>query len=236
MADPIPLPELEIRIAGLPPVSRGAHLGAPAIYAARLAAIWRVDGADDVELGQAFRLLDEAAVAGAILRAAVANGDPRHWPLPPLADLLVELREAAWQAALAGDLLVAGVRGLRGTRPRAILARELPGLTPDWELSRLVSGSAGVFFAVRVRRPPTEPAPAPATRRRRWARAVVKPAMEAVAAEYPLGVQPAFPEIWRKLKGRLGDDLPRAVAKKALKDYAQRLTLGQGQHPTRSPR
>jgi hypothetical protein len=36
MAEPIPLAELKLRILLLPPISRAAHLGGPAIHARRL--------------------------------------------------------------------------------------------------------------------------------------------------------------------------------------------------------
>jgi hypothetical protein len=51
-ADPLTLAELEFRIAQLPPISRGTHLGGPTLHAARLAALWQAD--DDVSLAQAF--------------------------------------------------------------------------------------------------------------------------------------------------------------------------------------
>jgi len=112
---------------------------------------------------QAFRLLDTEAVMRAILRTRATRdypGDPRYWILPPLADLLPALHELAWQAMLDGTLLVEAIKGVRGTRPRAVLPAELPQLVPDWGLSRLVrDGDAGrdEFIDICVRRPPAEP-------------------------------------------------------------------------------
>jgi hypothetical protein len=73
LAEPIPFAELELRIALLPPVSRGAHLWGPAIHAERLVELWKIEADDDVPLEQAFRLLDAGAVAGAILRMTAAR-------------------------------------------------------------------------------------------------------------------------------------------------------------------
>ena len=73
MAESIPFAELELRIAFLPPVSRGAHLGGPAIHAERLVELWKIEAGDDVPLEQAFRLLDAETVAGVILRATLAK-------------------------------------------------------------------------------------------------------------------------------------------------------------------
>src|SRR5262249_58306496 len=172
MVDSLPLAELEFRIALLPAISRGAHLAGPTLHARRLVELWKVDDNDDVPLAQAFRLLDTEAVAGAILRTVMAGeypGDRRHWIFPPLADLLPELQELAWQAMLDGALLVEAIKGVRGTRPRVVLLAELPRLRPDWRLSRLVRvgcdgcdgeigrGGRDEFIDVRVRRPPAEP-------------------------------------------------------------------------------
>src|SRR5262249_4416231 len=91
MADLLGAAELELRIALLPPISRGVHLGGPALHARRLVELWRVDDNDDILLAQAFRLLDTSVVEGAIFRTAVAKDYPddwRYWTLPPLEDLL----------------------------------------------------------------------------------------------------------------------------------------------------
>jgi hypothetical protein len=53
LAEPIPLAELELRIALLPPVSRGAHLHGPMIHAQRLAQLWRGGEMTVAEIGEA---------------------------------------------------------------------------------------------------------------------------------------------------------------------------------------
>jgi hypothetical protein len=68
MADPIPLAELELRILMLPPVSRGAHLGGPAIHARRLVQLWRGGEMTPSEIGKASA--DEL-----IARRTVIGGD-----------------------------------------------------------------------------------------------------------------------------------------------------------------
>ena len=168
MVDSLPLAELEFRIALLPAISRGAHLAGPTLHARRLVELWKVDDNDDVPLAQAFRLLDAETVARAILRTSATRdypSDPCHWIFPPLADLLPELQECAWQAMLDGALLVEAIKGVRGTRLRVVLPTELPRLAPDWRLSRLVRdgcdeeiGGEGrdEFIDVHVRRPPVE--------------------------------------------------------------------------------
>ena len=171
MANPLPLFELELRIARLPAISRAAHLGAPLLHARRLVELWAVDGDDDASLTEAFRLLDVDTIAGVILRTSVARdypGDPRHWSPPPFADMLDELRACAWQAALDGTLLVTGIKGVHGTRRQQVSTAELPRLTPDWRLSRLVcadradqngdgDGVHDEFIDVCVRRLPAKP-------------------------------------------------------------------------------
>jgi len=239
MTDPLPLTELEFRIALLPPISRGAHLAGPTLHAQRLVGLWKVDDGADVSLAQAFRLLDAETVAGAILRTLMAgdySSDPRHWIFPPLVDLLPELQECVWQAVLDGTLLVEGIKGVRGTRHRAVLAAELPRLTPDWRLSRLVcdgcddrdggigDGVRDEFIAVRVRRPPAEPI------KKAWRdkprQADVDDAMGEVAREYqdypPDAPRPAFDLIWDKLKVRCGD-VTREQARNALASRAPHL-------------
>jgi hypothetical protein len=124
----LPLAELEFRIALLPPISRGAPvseewparaLAGPWLHAERLVELWKTDGV--VALAEAFRLLDVEAVAGVILRTVVAGdydnkGDPRHWHFPSFTDLLPPLREAAWQEAVAGKLVLEAIKGVRGKR------------------------------------------------------------------------------------------------------------------------
>jgi hypothetical protein len=141
MVELLPLAEIEFRIALLPPISRGAHLGGPLLHAQRLIGLWAVGEREDVPLAQAFRLLDANVVAGVILRTTMATDyprDPRYWTFAPLADMLGELRACAWQAACDGALLVEGIRGMRGTQHQQILPVELPRLAPDFRLSRLV--------------------------------------------------------------------------------------------------
>src|SRR5512143_2448860 len=97
MADPLASAELELRIALLPPISRGAHLNGPALHARQLVKLWEVNGDEDVPLTQAFRLLDVEAVTGAILRTLVMAdkdypADLCHWTFPSLPDLLPELQ------------------------------------------------------------------------------------------------------------------------------------------------
>jgi hypothetical protein len=53
LAEPIPFAELELRIALLPPISRGAHLGGPAIHARRLVQLWRGGEMTAGEIGKA---------------------------------------------------------------------------------------------------------------------------------------------------------------------------------------
>jgi hypothetical protein len=228
LAEPIPLAELELRIALLPPVSRGAHLGGPTIHAERLVELWKIEDGDDVPLEQAFRLLDVKAVARAILRTALMSdndypNDPVYWPLPPLNDLLPELHDAAWEALLDGTLLVEAIKGLRGARRRAVLPVELVRLRPDWSLSRLCLGERDEFIAARVRRAPTKPV------KSRWREhspeAVVHEVMHEIAEGYPPGARPAFAEILKALRGhdRLGPEVTRAQAQNALKKVAPHL-------------
>jgi hypothetical protein len=150
MADPLALVELELRIALLPPISRGTHIGhrgdpqhpgGPRLHAQRLVDLWKVENDDDVPLAQAFRLLDVETIAAVILRTAATgdySGNPRHWTLPPLTDMLADLQACAWQAALDGVLAIDGLKGVRGTRRQRVLPAELPRLAPDRRLPRLV--------------------------------------------------------------------------------------------------
>jgi hypothetical protein len=249
MADLLPLIELELRIALLPPISRGAHLGGPRLHAQRLVDLWKIGGGDDVLLVQAFRLLDADVVAGAILRTTAAGdcpGDPRHWVFPPLADLLPELHALAWQAVLEGALLITAIKGVRGTRRRRVLLAELPRLRPDWRLSRLVhderdgcdgcDGQIGgwgswhdEFIDVRVRRTPAESIKA-TWRHDKRSQEAVNDAMDEIAKgylpaeEYLKGApRPAFDEIWGKLKTRCGKDVTREQARNALLERAPHL-------------
>jgi hypothetical protein len=80
LAEPIPLAELELRIALLPPISRGEHLGGPVMHARRLVQLWRggemtageiVEASDDELIARRTILTDsaEAAAIDAALRA-----------------------------------------------------------------------------------------------------------------------------------------------------------------------
>jgi hypothetical protein len=142
MADLLPLAELQFRIALLPPISRGAHLGGPVLHAQRLTKLWEVAAGDDIPLAEAFRLLDEAAVEGAIWRA-LATGEyfgAQYWSFPDIGALLPELRELCWQAMVEGTLLVEALGSKRARRPRVVLPAELQRLTPNWQLSQLCRG------------------------------------------------------------------------------------------------
>lgn len=223
MAELIAWAELEFRIAVRPPpISRGVFDG-PRLHAARLIELWKVDDGDDVPLAQTFRLLDVGAVAGAILRTLTAKeycGDPLYWHFPSLNDLLPELRDLSWQGMLDGTLPVEAIKGVRGTRPRAVLVAELPRLRPDWELSRLVLGTSDEFIDVRVRRVPAEPI------KKAWREKPTKKAVEAamldIAKGYPPGARPGEAKILAKLKARL-PGATRAQERDAVKKCAPHL-------------
>src|SRR4051812_13840404 len=110
----LPLAEIELRLATLPPISRGAHLTGPQLHAERLIKLWKADG--EVALAEAFRLLDVGTVARVILRTMTARdyegGDPRHWHFPPFADLLPPLRKAAWREIIAGKLVLEAIKSV----------------------------------------------------------------------------------------------------------------------------
>jgi hypothetical protein len=217
--------ELQLRIALLPPISRGAHLDGPPLHAQRLIELWQVADGDNVPLAQAFRFVDKETVAGTILRTLYLSDTEypdggHHWHFPGIGDLLPELREAAWQLMLDGALEVKGIKGVRGNRHRAILPAELPRLTPDWGLSRLTRGARrDEFIDVRVRRPPAEPIKK-AWRGEKPSRENLREAMRSIAKDYPADVHPPEPEIWDALKKRLGHAVTRAQARDALKDHA----------------
>jgi hypothetical protein len=199
--DVLGVAEIEFRIALLPPISRGAHLAGPRLHAERLTELWRANG--EVPLAEAFRLLDVDAVAGVILRTVTAGeyeGDPRHWVFPPLADLLPPLRAQAWEAALDGELVLEGIKGITGRRHHALTPALLPRLTPDWELSRLLRDSRDEYIDVRARRMPAEVLPRP------WQPKPTRSEVEAVAKEiaqaYPPPAQLPFDDFWAMLKAR----------------------------------
>jgi hypothetical protein len=230
MADPLALAEVELRIALLPPISRGSHLSGPALHAQQLVELWRVSGDDDVPLAEAFRLLDVEAVTGAILRTLLMGdrdypADLRQWTFPGFTDLLPELQGLSWRAMLDGVLLTEAIKSVRGKRYRAVLPAELPRLTPDWELSRLTFGGRDDFINVRVRRAPAEPVKK--AWRERPTKAAVRDSMKQVAQTYPPDAQPPFSEIWDRLKERL-PGVSRDVARKALKQYTPHLVGRQG--------
>ena len=227
MAELIDWFELELRILLLPPISRSAHLAGPAIHAGRLVELWKSE--DDVPLEQAFRLLDAETVARAIFRTALMSdndypNDPVHWPLPPLGDLLPELRDAAWEALLDGKLRIEAIRyawGKAGKGARPVPLVELQRLSPDWQLSRLCRGDHDEYIEARVRRAPAEPSVEPPKRPPRAAlRAeLLKGAMEEIAQGYPEGARPPAVEIEAALKTRL-PWVTRQEAREALAKYA----------------
>lgn len=222
--------EIELRTALLPPISRGAHLAGPRLHAERLVELWR-SPAGEVPLAEAFRLLDVDAVAGAILRTVLVNeyeGDPRYWHFPPFADLLLPLREAAWQEALAGKLVLEAIKGLRGKRHRTLLPAELPRLIPDWELARLTLGDRDEFTAVRVRRSPAKPVKA--TCREQIPEKALENTMRDIALAHEGKPRPREKDIVEEMRNRLGrPDLPRDVIRSAVKSYAPQLKRARGE-------
>ena len=264
MAEPILFAELELRIALLPPISRGAHLGGSAIHAERLVELWKVEAGDDVPLEQAFRLLDAETVAGAILRATLAKdagveawtvehlakfwdaadhnddgeasakdypSDPRYWTPPTLSGLLLELRALCWKALLLDEtLLVEAVKGLRGTRRRAVLPGELARLRPDWSLSRLCLGERDEFIAARVRRAPSKPV------KKRWrsrpSGEAVGNAMREIAKGYRSDARPTFEQLSEAVNNRLAhlglEEATREQVRNALKEEAPQLRRERG--------
>jgi len=239
MGDRLSLAELdlELRIALLPPISLSARFAGPRLYARRLVKLWKVDDGASVPLAESFRLLSSKAIAGVILRTLATKdyaGDQRYWTFPPLADLLPELRDLSWQEMLVGTVQVEAIKGVRGKRHRTLLPAELPRLSPDWTLSRLTLDGRDEFIAVQVRRAPAEPVKD--TWRARPSRADIQAAMETTAQTYPPGATPSFQDIWNALKERLAcPDLPRQVARDALRDYAPQLRGQRGRRSTKSP-
>jgi hypothetical protein len=235
VAEPIVLADLEWRIAMLPPISRGAHLGGPPLHAERLIALWKVDDEDDVPLADAFRLLDVKAVAGAIMRTAIymcentITDDHRYWAFPSLEAMMPELQEMAWRAALDGTLQIDAVKAPKGKRRITVTSAELRRLHPDWPGSGLVfhlpHGDRDAFVDARVRR---APAAWVAPVKKPWSakkpsEAPLRNAMLAIAKTYPTGAKPAREEIWQRLKGELGDGVTRQQARDALNKYAPQL-------------
>ncbi|MGO8918014.1 MAG: hypothetical protein ACLQJR_19090 [Stellaceae bacterium] len=212
-------PELEWRIARLPPLSRGLHLAGPRAHAERLVVLWRSDG--PVPLSEAFRLLDADMVAGAILRTIAASEDgypdPRHWRFPDLEALLPELRACLWQEIQAGHLLVKADR-------RTLPPKDLARLTADWQLSELCRSGRAEFVGVTARRRP--PAASPQQKKQKRHKPIAQDAIKAatmtVAESYPADAKPPFDEFWGKLK-KLLPGIPRRTALAALNDYAPHL-------------
>jgi hypothetical protein len=184
-------------------------------------------GDDDVPLSQAFRLLGVEAVARAIARTALMSendypNDFVYWPLPPLSDLLPELSEAAWQAALDGELQIEAVpyeHGKIGKIPRVVPPIELARLSPDWKLSRLCRGELDEFVEARVRRAPIKPV------KKNWRELpsdeAVDNAMHEIAKGYGSDAHPAFEEVWKALKKRPGlEGVKREQVREVLKKKA----------------
>jgi hypothetical protein len=227
--------EIELRIALLPPISRGTHLAGPRLHAERLVELWKADG--EVVLAEAFRLLDVETVAGVILRTVTANeyeGDPRHWHFPPFIDLLPPLRAAAWQTLLGGTLLIEAIKSVRGTRHRVVLPAELPRLAPDWNLSRLALNSRDEFIDVRCRRSPTEPI------KKTWrlekpSSAELDAAVREIAKTYPHAqdqpsTRPRFADVHAEVNERFKVAVPRDDVVAAIDRAASHLRRSPGQH------
>jgi hypothetical protein len=220
--------ELALRIALLPPISRGAHLAGPRLHAQRLIELWKTDG--EVPFAEAFRLLDVDAVAGVILRTVAMSeyeGDPRHWHFPPLTDLLPPLRETAWQEILAGRLVLEAIKGITGRRHQPLAPAALPRLIPDWKLSRLTRDGRDEYIEVRVRPMPATDIPRP------WqpkpSPEQIKAAAKAIAKDYPPpdGWLP-FAKFWAELKARAGAGVTKRQALRALDDHAPHLRIHPG--------
>jgi hypothetical protein len=222
------LAELDPRIALLPPISRGAHIAGPRLQAERLVALWKIDG--EVALGEAFRLLELEAVVGVICRTLAEReyrGDARHWHFPPFADLLPALREAAWQEALAGKLVLEAIKGVTGRRHYPLAPALLPRLMPDWELARLTRDGRDEYTEVQARPIAAAPLPKPWQEKkpsRDKIRDAVKDAVEAYSSEDP----PLFDEFWADLKIR-ASGVTQHQAREALKNYAPHLRRKRGQ-------
>jgi hypothetical protein len=204
--------DLELKIASLPLISRGAHLKGPILHAQRLKELWKAAG--EVVLGEVFRLLPDPIVADVLLRATASDdyavrSDPRHWTFPSLEEVVRLLRAQAWQELLAGRFvitaIVQGKRKRRGVKPV-----ELAHLEPDWTLGRLQSGGVDRFVDVRVR-PKPEPKLEPEFKSPTvpdWKDAVEK-------------LPPNLTEAGRHkaLEGLLGGPLRRDDARGAVKQY-----------------
>jgi hypothetical protein len=171
-------------------------------------------------------------VAGVILRTVAAGdydrGDPRHWRFPSFASLLPPLRDAAWQAALAGELVFEGIKGITGQRHQPLAPALLPRLTPDWELARLTRDGRDEWLEIRVHPMPATEIPRP------WqpkpSLEQIRAAAEAIAKAYPPpdGWLP-FAKFWAALKTRAGAGVTKRQALRALDDHAPHLRVEPGQ-------
>ena len=239
MADLLAPAELEFRIALLPPISRGAHLDGPVLHAERLIELWKITDDERVPLGQSFRLLQvKQQVAGVILRTLTVGdypSDPRRWILPPLNDLLPELRALSWRAMQNGELLVEGIKGVRGRAHRSIQPAELVRLTPDWTVDRLCDGTQDEFIDVRVGRPPAVPVK-PTWRPEKPSRADLENWLRDLAEkEYPDAEQrpdrrPIFEALQKKANKDFKTEVPRDDLRAAIDNAAPQLKRSPGQH------
>jgi hypothetical protein len=231
----LPLAEVEARLMLLPPISRGTHLRGPTLYAERLVELWRAS--DDVALSEAFRLLDASSVAGVLLRAVV-NDDPsprsadrRYWKFPALTELLPALREQAWKGMLAGRFMVEGIPGERGKQHRPLSPSELPRLSPDWQLSRLIRDGCDAYVEVRVSDPP------PVAPVKRWR----KPPPQKDIKDALLAILKTAPTLSGEnledaLCERLGEGMTRQKARAAIKQWAPQTVKPRGRPRKKSPK
>lgn len=241
MAEFIPLAELALRIAMLPPISRGVHLAGPILHARRLIELWKGDGDDGVSLMEAFRLLDAEAVDGALMRTGMKMadegfefGDARHWAFPDFEAALPELRATAWEWMSTGRLQVEAKKDIRAKQHREVLPAELARLAPDWELSRLMRAGIDELIDVRVRHAPAEPIQAAEPIQGAWRkpkRAELQAAALAIAQRCEPGVRLSQADFWTRMKAQMGrPDLTRQQARTALDDYAPQLKIQPGYH------
>lgn len=218
--------EIELRIALLPPISRGAHLAGPHLHAERLVALWKADA--PVTLGEAFRLLGVEAVAEVILQASVEcdGGDPRHWQFPPFAVLLALLRAQVWEEMLAGKITLEAIKGFRGRRHQPLAPTLLPRLAPDWELGRLTRAVQDEYIDVRAR--PALVSAIPRPWQQKPSNAEVGNVVADVAKAFSSANPPSFDEFWALVKDRLPGTTLHQM-RKALREQAPHLRRARGQ-------
>src|SRR5262249_27760107 len=139
---------------------------------------------------------------------------------------------AAWHRLLAGDhlLVVEGIKGVHGTRHRQIQPAELPRLTLDWRLSRLMGGAGDGFIAVTLRA-----APAEAAKKAPPALDALQAAMRAVAGGFPDGTPRPTEAQVATLMRALIPGITRADVRFALTNYAPHLKRPRGDRPPKSP-